>query len=1188
MKKNRLKKLPFLKIAVLRHGINKNMLLLGVFMLFGLWNFVSAQTKSVTLDVKDMPLREVFKLVKTQTGANFIYSEIEIQKASNVTLKFENLSLKTALERILKDQPYTFEIQGDIVVVKPTSQKNVNQENQKTCVIKGKVIGEDGLPIPGVNILLKGTMIGVLSDADGVFKMEVPAMDDIVVVFSFVGMKTQEITCKGGEDLEVVMKDDVTEVDEVIVTGYQDISKRKMTGAAVVISSDQLTERYNSNIVNSLEGKVAGLSTYGGELKVRGTSSLYSETSPLLVVDGLPMEGKLEDLNQFDIATVNVLKDAAATAVYGARASNGVIVVTTKNASKTGNVEIDFTANVNIFNKRNYDYNDNFYMNAEQQVAKESSYYDALYRGDNAAANANSFMQTALRGDQSVNSLEYGYYKLAVGEYSEAELSALKERLSKNNYAKDYADAIYKRLVIQEYSLAFRSRSEKNQNNLTLNYQYDNSGVINAFNRRITANYKGAFDLARWLTFSANVNAVMNKSREKGTDASSLNSDPWTRPAYESFYNEDGTVKLQYGSFEGNELYPLEEGLESLASNPVEEFYNNTVTTRRNHLLFHGELLFKVIDGLTVSAQGIYENDHATKDWMADAESHAARVIKNAYATIDDAGNVSFPVMESGGFKQLKSTDGDYWTMRGQINYTKTFGKHHVSAIAGLEFRETKTTGANTLYLGYDDQLQTATSSITNFRDLSDIFYGSYFMGGYPANQFAYGPYIMSGMDVIKESRHRFASGYANITYTYNDRYNVFASFRKDYADVYGLNAKFRGKPLVSVGAAWNMDEENFMKSVEWINFLKLRLSYGSTGNIYQGVTSVLTANTGFLNQYSKLPYASVSSPANPNLTWEKTYTTNIGVDFSFLNNRFRGAIDYYVKKSEDVFGTKSLDPTTGYYTLLVNSATMQNKGVELQATADWFRPYSRERFGWSTSLTFSHNSNEVTEVDDVSAYASSLIGTKFKKGYPSSAVWAYRFAGIDDGTYGVPGQSLWYGKDDVISHGDYSASSDVLTYCGQLDPKIVSSLDNRIEWHGFYTSMLVAYYGGHVMRALAEVEQQAGGYCTLPLYLINSWTPENPTNTPGWEQYGISYGPCTADGDIYVRKADFVKIRNIVFGYSFPKEWLAPCRITRANLQFQINNPGFIWRANKVNVDPETLGVSNPASYVFTLNVTF
>ena len=166
----------------------------------------------------------------------------------------------------------------------------------------------------------------------------------------------------------------------------------------------------------------------------------------------------------------------------------------------------------------------------------------------------------------------------------------------------------------------------------------------------------GAFDLARWLTFSANVNAVMNKSREKGTDASSLNSDPWTRPAYESFLMRTEQWSFQYGPLsKATSLYPLEEGLESLASNPVEEFYNNTVTTRRNHLLFHGELLFKVIDGLTVSAQGIYENDHATKDWMADAESHAARVIKNAYATIDDAGNVSFPVMESGGFKQLKA-----------------------------------------------------------------------------------------------------------------------------------------------------------------------------------------------------------------------------------------------------------------------------------------------------------------------------------------------------------------------------------------------------------------------------------------------------------------------------------------------------------------------------------------------------
>ena len=394
MKKNRLKKLHFLKIAVLRHEINKNVLLLGVFMLFGLWNFASAQTKSVTLDVKDMPLREIFKLVKTQTGTNFIYSEIEIQKGSNVTLKFENLPLKTALERIFKDQPYTFEIQGDIVVVKPTSLKNVNQENQKTCVIKGKVVGEDGLPIPGVNILFKGTMIGVLSDADGVFKMEVPAMDDIVVVFSFVGMKTQEIIYKGEADLQVVMKDDVTEVDEVVVTGIFKKAKESYTGAVTTITAKDLAMVGNRNVLTSIRNidpsfNIVDDINMGSDpnrlpnITVRGTASmdvsmreLQSENQddkrspnlPLFIMDGFEISlQQMMDLDESRVESITLLKDASATAMYGTRGANGVVVITTKRP-EAGRLTVYYRGSLNIEAPDLTSYN---LMNAQEKLMFE-------------------------------------------------------------------------------------------------------------------------------------------------------------------------------------------------------------------------------------------------------------------------------------------------------------------------------------------------------------------------------------------------------------------------------------------------------------------------------------------------------------------------------------------------------------------------------------------------------------------------------------------------------------------------------------------------------------------------------------------------------------------------------------------------------------------------------------------------
>lgn len=1139
--------------------------------------------KKVSVNFNGVTVKMVLDAIRKQTGLNFIYSTDLAKTWPKVNVQARGRWVIEVINDIMSQINCRYDIQGNLVTI----TRRVNGMRVRT--VTGYVTDDSGEPLPGVSICIDDSKVCTITDSKGFYTLKVPA-NDCNLRYSYLGMNTAVVPLKAGHSQlqrDVRMESD-NQIGEVVVTGYQEISAPKMTGSAVAITADKLTERFNTNIVSSLEGQVAGLSTYGDDLKVRGTSSLYANTTPLLVVDGLPTEGRMEDLNQFNIQSITVLKDAAATAIYGARASNGVIVVTTKNANKAGKVDIDFTANLEVYDKQNVDYNDNFYMNAAQQVEKESAYYDYLYSNNDGYAA--SWLQRAQQGTKPISSLAYAYYRWATGQITAEQLAAEKQKLSKNNYAKEYADNMYRKQVLQEYNLSLRTRSDKTTNNLTLNYRGDNTGLVNAFNRRFNIDYKGSFDIAKWLTARTNIDAIYNQVRTKGTDYSSYDSSPWRRPAYESFYNEDGAVKSNYGWFDGNELFKVPQGTVSLASNPVSELYNNVANSHRTHLRFHGELLFKPLDGLTLSAQGVYETDHVTSDWLATADSHPARVIKDAYATYDaTSGNVTYPVMATGGFKQTNNTDGRYWTLRGQANYSKTFGRHAIAAIAGMEFRETKTTGSNALLLGYDDQLQLGTTVQTNLLDLYNQRNTSYFMDQFPAYQFAFEPYIESGMNAVKEVRHRYASGYANVTYTYNDRYNVFASFRKDYADVYGLNAKYRGRPLWSVGGAWNMEQEAFLKPVKWINYLKLRLSYGSTGNIYQGATSYLTATTGETNYYSHLPYATIESPANPNLTWEKANTINLGLDFSLLDNRVRGVLDIYNKKSTDVFSNKSLDPTTGYTSMFVNAADLRNNGVELQVTSDWLRPMTRNTFGWSTSFTLAHNSNKVTKVDNPATYAYQLISTPFKTGYPSSAVWSYRFAGIDDGSYGAPGQTLWYANNGIISHDASGDSPDVLVYSGQRDPKINMSMDNRFTWNGFSLSVMMVYYGGHVMRTHQQIETFAGTYGPVGLYFMDSWDPDtNPTGkAPGFGQYSsTAIGNEPHYGDNSVFKADFLKIRNIVLAYAFPKEWLRHIAVNSARLQFQVNNPGFIWRRNNIGVDPETLGVSNPTSYVFTLNL--
>lgn len=496
-----------------------------------------AQNKAnqkVTLSLKQVTVKDFFSELKKQTGLNFVYSSDLARTLPKVTVNAQGKNASDVLDEVMAKINCQYEIEGNIVTV------TRKLSGKQTRTVTGHVTDQEGQPLPGATICIDDSKVCTITDSEGFFSLKVPANKCSLKV-SYIGMTNGVVTLKAGNaplKQDVIMYSD-NALDEVIVTGYQDISKPKMTGSAVVITADQLTDRYNADILSSLEGKVAGLSTYGGEMKVRGTSSLYAETNPLLVVDGLPMEGKLEDLNQFDIETINVLKDAAAAAIYGARASNGVIVVTTKNAHKAGKIDIDFTANLNIFDMKNYDYADNFYMDAAQQVSKESEYWEKLYSDPTKIDEMDSSIK---RGTSAISSLEYAIYRHAKGEISDAEYTAIKNQLSKNNYAKDFADAVYKKQVVQEYNLSLRSRSDKSQNNFTVNYQHDNAGEINSFNQRITANYKGAFDVTKWLTFRANVNAVYNKGRNAGYDYSAFDG-PWRRPAYEPFYNADGSVK---------------------------------------------------------------------------------------------------------------------------------------------------------------------------------------------------------------------------------------------------------------------------------------------------------------------------------------------------------------------------------------------------------------------------------------------------------------------------------------------------------------------------------------------------------------------------------------------------------------------------------------------------------------------
>lgn len=307
------------------------MKLLFCFLLIGfstVYGNAFSQVK-ISISVNEVSLQEVFEKLTEQTGYHFVYSNEMLQRTGKVSVDMQDCDLGQIMAVCLKNTGLWYRLEDNIIVISPKFRQP--DVPQKKITLTGNVKDKEGRPLPGVTILLKGSAVGVVSDVDGNFTLTVPEESGLTLVFSFVGMKTQEVVLSGQQVLHIVMLEDVSQMEEVIVTGYQEVKKEKMTGAVTTISSEKLSDRYTPNLIQNLEARVAGLSTYGGKPIIRGTGTLYGESAPLLVVDGLPVEGSIEDLNPYDIASVNVLKDAAASAIYGARAANGIIVVTTKN-----------------------------------------------------------------------------------------------------------------------------------------------------------------------------------------------------------------------------------------------------------------------------------------------------------------------------------------------------------------------------------------------------------------------------------------------------------------------------------------------------------------------------------------------------------------------------------------------------------------------------------------------------------------------------------------------------------------------------------------------------------------------------------------------------------------------------------------------------------------------------------------
>ena len=947
--------------------------------------------------------------------------------------------------------------------------------------VHGIVTDADEEPLIGVSVLQEGTKNGVATNIDGEYSITVPVGS--VLQFSYIGKKPHKVTVKdwGAAGYNVVLDNDNNMLDEVMVTGYATISKAQSTGAFQKISADALELRRMDNLESMLEGSIVGFV----DGKIRGVTTMNAISNPLVVIDGFPVENTsidrigrpteaMPDLNPEDIESVTVLKDAAAASIYGARAANGVIVITTKKAAE-GKPEVSFSS---TFTARKYSrYNDNL-TNSADVIAIERAWaaqYPELLAGGESAAKVGDDLRLNSHPSLGVSTLIDMYS----GAISMSEGNARLDALSALGYryydqAKEYGK---RNPFHQQYNLRVAQSSERNSFSASATFWKHNNEDINDGDHSLGINITDQMKVTKWLT--ADVGAYINYGRQDFQNYDLFN------PGY-SFLPYDGLVAAD-GSYISAPLQKDQARREVIEQNgmvredlvPMSELAYGRSKGKTLDTRAFAKLRIDFTSWLNYSVQFQYETSSNDTEYLQDRNSYNVVSLLNNFVTKDPYGNLKYNLPE-GDIMYKTSMKKRGYNFRQQLNFNRRFAdRHNLLVFVGQELRDSRITYSDNTYFGYDPEL------------LSWQPYDQQTLGYYFSSLLGMQNFSLKNYESLREISNRFVSFYGNASYSLDDKYNVTGSLRWDRPNLWGPSSKFQNKPIWSVGASWNMNRENFLREVNWINNLQLRASYGIGGNIGRNTAPYMTAqyypgnlgNTG-----------AVLAPPNKDIRWEKTRTINVGVDFDLLRNRLWGSLEYYHKKSTDLLAIINGSPTQGfgYATLTTNNGAIDNSGLELNLSGQIIR---KADLVWTSTLLYAYNRNRVKHISlEPSAYDSRLtLPLSYPTvGNPYNALYAYRYAGLSP-----EGEPQIYDADGNITTGQVQ-DADAIVYAGTTVPVHSGSFNNVVRWKDFEFSALITFDFGHKVRdnVTPAISMTSGRITSTHKDIMNAW------KQPGDEAY--------------------------------------------------------------------------------------
>lgn len=1076
--------------------------------------------------------------------------------------------------------------------------------------VQGVVISsEDNMPLIGASVYIKAedlskdgnspTITGVITDIDGKFNISVP--EGVTRLFcSYVGHEVQELKLVPGKDqYEITLFPSAQMLDAVVVTGYQTVERRKLTAAVGKLNISDETIGAVKSIDQALAGQIAGLSvtsTSGApgapaKIRIRGTSSLNGTQDPLWVLDGIPLEGtdvpqsnvlndvsniqqsSIAGLNPADIENITVLKDAAATAIYGARAANGVIVITTKKG-KVGKPVINFSSKFTYMptlstNRLNM-------LNSQEKVDLELE----LLRSNFAYGDNKGGVSKIISGYGLTDAYKKGGWGALTPE-AQTDISRLR------NTETDWGDILFRDAFNQEYSLSLSGGNERVTYYTSIGYYQENGNVKGVGLDRLNVVAKTSYKVNRMLKFGVSLFVNRRNNKTYLTDTYGL-----VNPVY---YSRKANPYYQPFDANGNYVYDFDVQNNSdtdLGFNIFEERKNTSNEETINALssIFDAELRFN--DKLKFTTQLGLQLDKASKEQIADKESFSMRIIRKNSKYWDSASQSNKYFIPDGGVHKAYENTNSQITWKAMGEYRDSFNDiHELEVMVGTELRKT---WYETLFsAGYGFDRQTLTTKPVVFPDEDRA-------RQFPLHQKTY-------------KENAYVSFFSTASYSLMNRYTFGGSIRFDGSDLFGVDKKYRYLPLYSVSGLWRLSNEPFMQGTrKWMDNLAFRVSYGIQGNIDKNTSSFL------LGKYivdNILPGGSehmidINSAPNKKLRWEKTQSVNVGLDFSVLNQAINLSVDYYYRKGTDLIGKQMLPLETGFVSTNINWASMVNKGVEVSLST---RNVATKNFSWYTNLNFAYNNNKVLR--EAIPEAQTIPG---REGYPVDAIFAIKTAGLDE-----EGYPLFYDKEgkkvtlkelyrlqDPFGLG-FTVNSDVTPAEERSFYSYIGSQDTP------YTGGLINTFSYKNWELTANLSFNLGGYVrTTPSYnfinfdrgqnvnsdILDRWTPENTdgrlpaliTSEKRADEYYWydQKSEIYKNLDIWVKKLNYFRLQNLRLGYRLPEKMTKSLGMGSASVAIEGRNLLVFGSSYKNFLDPESMynpyAPPIPKSITFSLNLNF